>query len=247
MIILPAIDIKDGNCVRLFQGDYATVHKVAENPLQTAQSFESCGAAWIHMVDLDGAKDAKIVNRPIFVEIAEKTGLKVEVGGGIRDMAAVEGYLSRGISRVILGSAAVKQPSFVREAVASYGDKIAVGIDARNGMVAAEGWLDTSSVYYIDLAKSMEQAGVRTLIFTDISKDGTLSGPNLEQLDAINRAVSCDIIASGGVSCLKDIADLKALELYGAICGKAIYTGALRLEEAIALGGNVESEQNRGS
>jgi phosphoribosylformimino-5-aminoimidazole carboxamide ribotide isomerase len=235
MLIFPAIDIKDGNCVRLVKGDYATAHKVAENPLKTALSFKEAGAKWIHMVDLDGAKSAQPENSSIFIQVAQNSGLKVELGGGIRSMDTVDYYIEHGISRVILGSAAVKNPAFVKEAVSKYGEKIAVGIDALNGMVAAEGWLDTSDINYIDLAKAMEAVGVKTIIFTDISKDGTLTGPNLQQLRAINEAVSCDIIASGGVSGIADIANIKALSLYGAICGKAIYTGDLILKEAIEL------------
>lgn len=233
MVILPAIDIKDGNCVRLYQGEYASVHKVAEDPMQTALSFCQAGSSWIHMVDLDGAKDAKPANAPVFLSVAAQSGCKVEVGGGIRSMETVSYYLSHGIARVILGSAAIKNPAFVREAVTRYGDRIAVGIDARNGKVAAEGWIDTTDVPYLELAARMEQIGVKTIIFTDISKDGTLSGPNFEQLDAINRAVSCDIIASGGVSKLEDLEKLDELGLFGAICGKSIYAGALSLPEAI--------------
>ena len=233
MIILPAIDIKDGSCVRLYKGEFSTVHKVAENPLETARRFEADGAEWLHMVDLDGAKDAKPQNTEIFCEIARETSLKVEVGGGIRSLETVETYLSRGISRVILGSAAVRNPELVKAAVKEYGDKIAVGIDAKNGMAAVEGWLDTSAAHYLDLAKAMEQIGVSTIIYTDISKDGTLTGPNLQELDAINRAVSCNIVASGGISNLDDITALRKLGLYGAICGKSLYQGTLDLKEAI--------------
>lgn len=233
MIILPAIDIKDGNCVRLVRGDYATSHKVAENPVQAAVTFQDEGAEWLHMVDLDGAKDGRPVNSDVILEVQKSTGLKTEIGGGIRDMNTLEFYLSRGISRVILGSAAVKNPDFVKEAVQKYGENIAVGIDARDGKVAAEGWLDTSEVNYIDLAKSMEFIGVKYIIFTDISRDGTLSGPNLVQLDALNNSVSCNIIASGGVSNLKDILNLTSLHVYGAICGKSLYTGDLNLKQAI--------------
>ena len=233
MIILPAIDIKDGSCVRLYKGEFSTVHKVAENPLETARKFEADGAEWLHMVELDGAKDAKPQNTEIFCEIARETSLKVEVGGGIRSLETVETYLSRGISRVILGSAAVRNPELVKAAVKEYGDKIAVGIDAKNGMAAVEGWLDTSAAHYLDLAKAMEQIGVSTIIYTDISKDGTLTGPNLQELDAINRAVSCNIVASGGISNLDDITALRKLGLYGAICGKSLYQGTLDLKEAI--------------
>ena len=236
MIIFPAIDIKDGACVRLYQGDFSTASRVAEDPLETAKSFRAAGAEWLHMVDLDGAKRGAAANAPIFLEAAEKSGLKVELGGGIRSREAIEFYLSRGISRVILGSAALQNPALVREAVGAYGDKIAVGIDAKEEMAAAEGWLSTSRVHYLDLAKAMEQAGVRCIIYTDISKDGTLSGPNFEQLSRINETVSCDIIASGGVSSLEDIRSLRSLGLYGAICGKSLYSGRLDLTEAIEAG-----------
>ena len=233
MLICPAIDIHNQTCVRLYKGDFATAQKVAEDPLETANSFREAGAQWLHMVDLDGAKNGSPQNREIFVTVATKSGLKLELGGGIRDMQTVSDYLEQGVSRIILGSAAVKNPSFVKEAVKEYGERVAVGIDAKNGMVAAEGWLSTSDVHFLDLAKQMEAIGVTCLIFTDISKDGTLSGPNLEQLAAINEAVSCDVIASGGVTNLSDIKALKELGLYGAICGKSIYQGTLSLKEAI--------------
>ena len=238
LTILPAIDIKGGNCVRLLKGDFSTAEKVAEDPLAAARSFEKCGAEWLHMVDLDGAKDAAPRNRDIFVTVAARTGLKVEVGGGIRNMDTVDFYLKNGVERVILGSAAVKNPAFVKEAVKKYADRVAVGIDAKNGRVAAEGWLDDSDVDYLELAKEMEKIGVRCLIFTDISKDGTLTGPNLEQLSAINNAVSCDIIASGGICNIGDIKALKELGVYGAICGKSLYKGTLDLVQAIETGKN---------
>ena len=233
MIIFPAIDLKDGTCVRLFKGDYATAHKVAEDPLQTAKSFEAAGAEWIHMVDLDGAKAKKPVNAEIIFDVAKNTGLKVEIGGGIRDMETIAYYLENGVERVILGSVALKNPALVKEAVEQYGERIVVGIDAMNGKVAAEGWTDQSEVDYIELAKSMETMGVQGIIFTDISKDGTLSGPNLQQLDALNKAVSCKIVASGGISNLQDVIDCQKLGLYGTICGKAIYTGDLNLKDAV--------------
>ncbi len=234
MIIFPAIDIKDGTCVRLIKGDYITAHKVAEDAVETAKSFQSAGVDWIHMVDLDGAKDAKPMNSRLVFDVLANTDLKVEIGGGIRNMETISFYIERGVSRIILGSVALRNPQLVKEAVGQYGDKIAVGIDALNGKVAAEGWIEQSEVDYITLAKEMESVGVKTIIFTDISRDGTLTGPNFEMLDALNRAVSCDIIASGGVSNLKDIYDLKALALYGAICGKAIYTGDLSLSQAVS-------------
>lgn len=235
MVILPAIDIKDGNCVRLFKGDYNTVQKVADSYMDTARSFEKAGAEWVHMVDLDGAKDASQQNKNIFIDVAKNTKLKVEVGGGIRSLDTVEMYLSQGISRVIIGSAAVKNPELVKQAVKEYGDRIAVGIDAKNGYVATEGWLETSDVLFTVLAKEMSRIGVKYIIFTDISKDGTLSGVNAEQLEQINTSCSAEIIASGGVHTIEDIKICKQLKLYGTICGKSIYSGSLDLAEAIQL------------
>ena len=227
MIILPAIDIKDGNCVRLFKGDFSTAEKVAADYMETAKGFEKAGASWIHMVDLDGAK------------VANKTSLKVEVGGGIRNIDTIRQYLSMGISRVIIGSAALKNPELVKEAVLNFGsEKIAVGIDSKNGMVAAEGWLESSDVHYIQLAKEMIKIGVRYFIVTDISKDGTLSGVNTLQLKELSEAVgnACNIIASGGVHTIEDIIACKKLGLYGTICGKSIYKGTLDLREAVRIG-----------
>lgn len=242
MFILPAIDIKDGNCVRLFKGDYSTVHKVAESPYAAASSFADAGAKWMHMVDLDGAKDAKLVNADLIADVAKTSGMCVEVGGGIRNMEAVDYYLSRGINRVILGSAAVKNQQFVIDAVKNYGDKIVVGIDAMDGMVRAEGWIDNSEINYIELAKRMEAVGVATIVFTDIAQDGTLEGPNLKQLDDLAHEVSCNIIASGGVAVLKDIINLSELNIYGAICGKALYTGDLELKQALEITRRMQGE-----
>lgn len=235
MIILPAIDIKDGNCVRLVKGDFATAHCVAEDYMQTAKQFVDAGANWIHMVDLDGAKEGKPVNIDLFLDVAKNTSLKVELGGGIRTLDSVEFYLKNGISRVILGSIALKNPQIVKEAVSEYGDRIAVGIDAMNGMVAVEGWLDSSNVNYLDLAAAMAEMGVKYIIFTDISRDGTLSGVNLEQLNEIHKTPNCNIIASGGVHTIEDIKNCKAMGLYGTICGKSIYQGTLDLKEAINI------------
>lgn len=243
MILFPAIDIKDGACVRLYQGDYSTAHKVAEDPQQTAVAFAQAGAKWLHMVDLDGAKAKRPINTPVFLQAAKNTGLKVQVGGGIRTLQDIEQYLSQGISRVILGSVALYDAELVRTVADRYGERIAVGIDARNGMVAAEGWTQTSKMHYIDLAKQMEQVGVKYIIFTDIEKDGTLAGPNLEQLDLLNQAVSCHIIASGGVANLQNIKDLCGMSLYGAICGKSLYSGSLDLAEAIAVAERETSDE----
>ncbi|MCI7210879.1 MAG: 1-(5-phosphoribosyl)-5-[(5-phosphoribosylamino)methylideneamino]imidazole-4-carboxamide isomerase [Ruminococcus bromii] len=238
MIILPAIDIKGGECVRLVKGDYSTAQKVIESPYLAAQRFADAGANWMHMVDLDGAKDAKLVNADLIADVAKSSGLSVEVGGGIRDMKAVEYYLSHGINRVILGSAAVKDQQFVIDAVNTFGNQIVIGIDAKDGMVRAEGWLDNSDINYIELAKRMEDVGVKTIVFTDIEQDGTLAGPNLKQLDSLIKSVSCNIIASGGVAVLKDIKNLIELNAYGAICGKSIYSGSLDLRQAIETARN---------
>ncbi len=235
MLILPAIDIKDGECVRLRKGDYSTAHKVADSAVETAEEFASAGAKFIHMVDLDGAKDGKRVNSELILQVRKTVDTKIEVGGGIRTMEDVEFYLENGIDRVILGSAAIKDPDFVKKAVKAYSDRIAVSIDAKNGFVSAEGWIDNSEVNYIDLAKEMEDIGVKYLIFTDISKDGMLSGPNLTMLDELKTSVKCNIIASGGVASLKDIINLTDLDIYGAICGKAIYSGTLNLIQAIEV------------
>ncbi len=240
MVILPAIDIKDKNCVRLVKGDFDTVHTVADSYMETALSFYNSGSQYIHMVDLDGAKDGVMQNSEIFIDVAKNTKLKVELGGGIRNLDTVEHYLSNGIYRVILGSVAVTDPDFVKTAVKEYGRQIAVGIDAKNEMVATQGWLDTSNVHYLKLAKAMESVGVSCIIYTDISKDGTLQGPNTAQLDEINKAVSCDIIASGGIKDISDIKTLSKMGLYGTICGKSIYTGSLDLRQALEVGG----EQN---
>lgn len=240
MLVLPAIDIKDGTCVRLYKGDYSTAHKVAESAVDTANKFEEDGAEWLHMVDLDGAKDGKRVNSDVILDVRKNCGLNIEVGGGIRDMEAVDFYIENGISRVILGSAAIRDPDFVKAAVKKYSDKIAVSIDARDGMVSADGWTDTSEVNYIELAKKMESIGVKYLIFTDISKDGMLSGPNLTMLDELKSSVKCSIIASGGVANLMDIVNLARLNIYGAISGKAVYTGVLDLAQAIAAANAVE-------
>lgn len=236
MKIFPAIDIKDGCCVRLVKGEYSTASKVAESPEIAASGFRSMGAEWLHMVDLDGAKAQTPVNKEIIIKTANDSGLKTQIGGGIRNLASIEDYLGSGIERVILGSAALKSPSFVKEAVRLWGGRIAVGIDARDGKVATEGWLSTSEVDYLEFAKLMEGIGVKTIIFTDISRDGTLTGPNIDQLTAINNAVSCDIIASGGIKNIDNIVELRDRFMYGAICGKSLYSGSLSLDEAIRRG-----------
>ncbi len=235
MIILPAIDILGGKCVRLTKGEYGTAEKVAADPIETALSFERAGAEFIHMVDLDGAKEGSRVNSDIYTEVARRVNVPIEVGGGIRDMDTIDYYINKGIERVIIGSAALKNPPLVKEAVEKYGDRIAVGIDALDGMVKTAGWLEGSDVNYIDLAREMAAVGVKYVIFTDISRDGTLEGPNLTQLAALANAVDINIIASGGIRDIGNIRDLAKMNLYGAICGKSIYSGSLDLREAIEV------------
>ncbi len=238
MIILPAIDILGGKCVRLTKGEYGTAEQVAADPIETVLSFERDGAEFIHMVDLDGAKEGSRINSAIYTEAAKKVSVPIEVGGGIRDMDMVDYYMEKGIERVIIGSAALKNPQLVKDAVKKYGEHIAVGIDALDGMVKTAGWLEESDVNYIDLALEMQKIGVKYVIFTDISKDGTLTGPNLEQLAALSAAVDINIIASGGIRDIGNIRDLTAMNLYGAICGKSIYSGSLSLKEAIEVSKN---------
>lgn len=233
MKLLPAIDLLGGNCVRLFRGDFDTAHQVADDPLSTARSFQKAGAGWIHMVDLDGARTGDGINRPVILQVAQNTSLKVEVGGGIRSMDAIDTYLQGGVSRVILGSAALEDPALVKKAVEQYGERIAVGIDAKNGQVAARGWLSTSSVDYLTLAKQMENLGVSTIIFTDIAKDGMMLGPNFEQMKALRQAVSCDLVASGGIRSLEDLQQLQDIGIDWAILGKSIYQGAIDLAKAL--------------
>jgi len=235
MIIFPAIDIMDGKPVRLLRGNFATAEQVAEDVLTTAKQFARVGCTWVHMVDLDGSLQKKPVNTDPILQVVEHTPLKVEVGGGIRTMEDIAFYLDRGVDRVILGSVALKNPELVQQAVDAYGDKIAVGIDAKQGMVATEGWTEDSQMDFIDLAKAMEKMGVATIIYTDIGRDGTLSGPDVQGLDRLNKAVSCNVIASGGVTTITDILVMKDKKMYGTICGKCIYKKTLDLREAVGI------------
>ena len=235
MIIFPAIDIMDGKPVRLLRGDFATAEQVAEDVLTTAKQFARVGCTWVHMVDLDGSLQKKPVNTDPILQVVEHTSLKVEVGGGIRTMEDIAFYLDRGVDRVILGSVALKNPELVQQAVEAYGDKIAVGIDAKQGMVATEGWTEDSKMDFIDLAKAMEKMGVATIIYTDIGRDGTLSGPDVQGLDRLNKAVGCNVIASGGVTTITDILVMKDKKMYGTICGKCIYKKTLDLREAVGI------------
>ena len=232
MIILPAIDIKDGQCVRLIRGEFGTVHKVAESPEISAENFIAAKAEFLHVVDLDGALRKTPVNTETIKMIID-LGTPVEIGGGIRTEKDFEMYAALGAKRIILGSVALTNKALVKTCAAEYPELTAVGIDAKNGYVSTEGWLNDGSVRFTDLAKEMEDIGVRYIIFTDISRDGTLGGPNLEQLAELKEKTSVNITASGGMRDIKDIIACRELGLYGAICGKSLYAGTLDLREAI--------------
>lgn len=240
MIILPAIDIINQKPVRLYQGDYDKVEVVGQSILEIALTFEKNGAKYLHMVDLDGAKEGKRINQSIICEVARALSIPVEVGGGIRTLEDIAFYLEHGVSRVILGTSAIENEALLKEALSIYKDKIAVGLDCKDGYVCTRGWLTTSAIEYLDFAKKLESMGVKTIIFTDISKDGTLAGPNLEMLTQLRNAVSIDIIASGGIKDIQHIRELKAIDVDGVITGKAMYVGTLPLEEAIRIGQGVD-------
>ncbi|MFM1598460.1 1-(5-phosphoribosyl)-5-[(5-phosphoribosylamino)methylideneamino]imidazole-4-carboxamide isomerase [Streptococcus mutans] len=233
MQILPAIDIKNGRAVRLVKGDFEQETVVNDNVLDQASIFMEAGIQYIHVVDLDGALEGRAANRDLIAKIKEMTGLAIEVGGGIRTIEQIEDYLSVGINRVIIGSMAVKHPQFVKEALDKFGsDKIVVGIDTKNGMVATEGWLETSTVDYISLALEMEKMGVRLLIYTDVDRDGTLTGPNFEHYEKlVAHLTSAKVIASGGIHALSDLQQLEKIGLAGTIVGKAYYNGDISLKE----------------
>ena len=237
MIILPAIDLKDNKVVRLYKGEFDTVHQVADDPVATAKAFYEAGARYIHMVDLDGAKDGVRKNAHIVRAVAEYSGLKVELGGGIRSMKDLEEVFDLGVYRAVIGSAAVSHPEFVKEAVAKYGQRIAVGIDTKNGRVKTAGWVEDSGLDYLEFAGQMENLGVKTIIFTDIETDGTLQGPAFEKLAELQKSVECNIVASGGVSNNGDIQKLTGMGLYGAIIGKAYYAGTIDLAQAVSDAG----------
>lgn len=234
MKIYPAIDLIGGKCVRLTQGSYDAVTVYHEDPLEVAKEFEALGSAYIHMIDLEGARNGISQNSEVIRRVANQTGLLVQTGGGIRSMETIEAYLENGVSRVILGTSAVKQPQLVKDAVAKYGDKIVVGIDAKDGMVAISGWEVKSEFGAIEFARKIQDLGVKHIIYTDISCDGMLSGPNLKAMEEMARALEIEVIASGGVSCLQDVKDLKNTGVSGVIIGKALYTGNLSLKEALS-------------
>lgn len=235
MIILPAIDLLGRKAVRLLKGDYNQVTVYSDSPLEVAEKFKSLGATHIHMVDLDGAKYGTAPNMDIVAEVAEKTGLFIEIGGGIRSMETVKKYIDAGIYRVILGTAAICDEDFLKEAINAYGEKIAVGADVKDGKIAVKGWLEQSDVTLDEFFLKMQDLGVKNIICTDISRDGAMRGTNLELYRELSEKYSLDITASGGVSSIEDVKRLREMNLYGAIIGKAYYTGAVDLKEAIEV------------
>ena len=241
MIILPAIDLFDKKAVRLYKGDYKQMTVYDDHPIHTARLFEEAGASWIHMVDLEGAKNGTTPNMSVVRQIARETSLKVEIGGGIRSLDVIDRYLNAGGSRVILGTIAITDPAFVDRAVALYGDMIAVGADAKDGLIATHGWIEQSDKTLFDFCHEMEEKGVATIICTDISRDGAMQGTNLDLYRQLDSELNLNIIASGGVSSMEDVRALTECGIFGAIVGKAYYTGAIDLKKAIELastGGN---------
>ena len=235
MYLYPAIDLYEGKAVRLYKGDYAQMTVYSENPGEVAKAFAAAGATRIHLVDLEGAKKGKPANLETIKAIRAAADLFTEVGGGIRDLATIESYLAIGVDRVILGTAAVTDPAFLEEAVAKYGDKIAVGVDLKDGLVAIKGWTETCDLTADAFFEKMQTLGVRTVICTDISRDGAMKGTNRELYRDLSQRYSIDLIASGGVSTLEDVKALNAMNLHGTIIGKAYYIGAIDLKEAIEV------------
>jgi phosphoribosylformimino-5-aminoimidazole carboxamide ribotide isomerase len=248
MILFPAIDLKDGQCVRLRQGDMAQATVFSVDPAAQARRFEAQGFPWLHLVDLDGAFAGKPVNALAVAQILKAVRIPVQLGGGIRNLATIEAWLGEGVTRVIIGTAAVRNPDLVREAAREFPGRIAVGIDARDGRVAIEGWAETSAVTALDLARAFEDAGVAALIYTDIARDGVLEGLNLEATRALAEAVSVPVIASGGLASIDDVARLlepRYAMLAGAIAGRALYDGRLDPAAALALIAARENEMRR--
>lgn len=235
MNLFPAIDLKDKKVVRLYKGDYNQMTVYGENPLETARGFKASGAEYLHVVDLDGAKDGTNPNFSIVADLAANSGLKVEIGGGIRDEQIIKKYIDAGVMRVILGTVAISNPSFVADMVQKYGEKIAVGVDMLGGKVATHGWTNVSEVDGFEFCQSLEKMGVSTVICTDISKDGAMQGTNRMLYREMAERFSFDTVASGGVSSLDDVRALNKIGVYGAILGKALYTGAVNLADAVKI------------
>ncbi len=234
MIIYPAIDVMGGRCVRLSQGKFTDETVYSDRPVEVAKKFDRLGAEYLHVIDLDGARLGEPQNVAVISEMAVTVGIPVQLGGGIRTIEAMEIILCKGIERIILGTSAVNNQELVKKAVQSFGKNLAIAIDARDGMVAIEGWAKMSSFTALDFAKKMEDIGTSVIIYTDISRDGMLSGPNLKAMEEMARAIDIEVIASGGVTSLEDIKNLKEIGVSGAIVGKALYTGDIDLQEAIA-------------
>ncbi len=235
MYILPATDIYDGKVVRLYKGDYAQMTVYSEKPLHVAKEFADCGAEFLHVVDLEGARDGTTPNRKVVEKLVEKSGMSVEIGGGVRTEDTVKTYIDIGVERVILGTTAATDPVFLEKMVNRYGDRIAVGVDIRDGFVAIKGWTEKSEIRSDVFFERLQHMGVSTVIVTDISRDGALHGTNLELYKELRARYSMQIIASGGISTLDEIVELREMDIYGAILGKAIYTGDLRLKDAVKL------------
>lgn len=235
MLIYPAIDLYDKKAVRLFKGDYAQMTVYNDNPIEVAKDFKKCGATHIHLVDLEGAKVGATPNFDVVKNIKDSTGLFCEIGGGIRSMETIDKYISACVDRVILGTAAVTNEGFVEEAVDKYGDRIAVGVDIKDGFVAIKGWTEKSNSDAFDFCEKMQNIGVKTIICTDISKDGAMQGTNHELYKNLSEKFDINITASGGVTSIEDIKKLRELNIYGAIIGKAYYTGAIDLKTAIEV------------
>lgn len=236
MIIYPAVDVKDGRCVRLIQGEFNKVTVYSENPVEMALKWEQLGAQYLHVVDLDGARTGVAQNIAVISEMAVKLGIPVQLGGGIRTIEMIETVLCKGIERVILGTSAVRNPELVKRALKTFENNVVIGIDAKDGMVAIEGWAKTSDFTAIGFAKKMEDLGAKTIIYTDISRDGMLQGPNVKAMEDMVKSVKIDVIASGGVRNIEDIRNLKEVGVSGVIVGKALYTGDLDLKQAIEVG-----------
>lgn len=235
MKIIPAIDIIDGKAVRLYQGDYNRKDFIGEDIIKLSETFIEKGADLIHLVDLDGAKIGRLVNKEIILDIVRKLNIAVEVGGGIRNYDDIAYLINGGVSRVILGTVAIENKDLLKKAIEEFGDKIAVAIDFKDGYIHTKGWINKSEIYYVDLINEMEELGVKNIIITDISKDGTLAGPNIDIIREISKITKMDVTASGGVKDIKDIIDLKSLDIYGCIVGKAIYSNSIDLNEAINI------------
>lgn len=235
MLILPAIDLYEGKAVRLYKGDYSQMTVYSNDPLSVAENFQVQGASWMHLVDLEGARSGETPNLDTVRRLVSSSNLSAEIGGGIRTLDTVSAYIDVGVQRVILGTAAVTDPTLVEQAVARYGNKIAVGVDLRDGFVAIKGWTESTALTGEDFCRRMQDAGVATIICTDISKDGAMGGTNTDLYTVLSGKLSLNLIASGGVSSLDAVRRLRALDLYGAIIGKAYYTGDISLREAIEV------------